>query len=439
MSWLKRIGWLEAVGMLVGVTLLAGSLDWRGAEDVTPPQVVSSFRASGPLRAGASKVSLVPDFPAPMAGFVQRGSEPFESVTEPVHARALVLEAGDKRLALVSVELLLVPQALRDKVLASLTDVKLDGLLLAATHTHSSVGGFWDSRLASWLGVGGYDERVEAFLVERIVQSVREAAGRLVPARLSSASMVASHFGLNRHLEKSPVDERMTGVRVTGEDGAAIARVVVLGVHPTIVDRDLLRLSPDWPGAMSSALEADGGVALFWQGAGGDTTWGKRQGAMTAAERVYAFGGAVASDARGVLAAGGEGERELQLSHVRVRLSLPLADASGSMPFYLAPMASNVLQAMGHPGSTEVSFTRLGSLTIAAVPAEPVSALGIEWRGVLGASVVGLADGYIGYVETPERWKACEGEAVRSYFGPELGSRLREALTKARAESERSF
>jgi len=38
--------------------------------------------------------------------------------------------------------------------------------------------------------------------------------------------------------------------------------------------------------------------------------------------------------------------------------------------------------------------------------------------------VVGLADGYAGYLETPEGWSTGRGEAVRTWFGPGLAQAL---------------
>jgi hypothetical protein len=69
-------------------------------------------------------------------------------------------------------------------------------------------------------------------------------------------------------------------------------------------------------------------------------------------------------------------------------------------------------------------------LVLQFVPGEPVSALGKKW-GADGA-VVGLANDYIGYIETPERVAAGEREAVRTYFGPSLAGVIEEGLRAAR-------
>ena len=72
---------------------------------------------------------------------------------------------------------------------------------------------------------------------------------------------------------------------------------------------------------------------------------------------------------------------------------------------------------------TEAVQTRLriGPVTLLGVPGEPVGELGLEARPVV---LVGLAGGYLGYVETPERWEQGMGESAKTYFGPGLAHAL---------------
>ena len=63
----------------------------------------------------------------------------------------------------------------------------------------------------------------------------------------------------------------------------------------------------------------------------------------------------------------------------------------------------------------------LDGLTLLGVPGEPVGQLGLAARP---AFLVGLADGYVGYVETAARWEAGAGEASRTDYGPGLAHAL---------------
>lgn len=421
---------------LAGAALALGllSFDWRRAP---PPrtQVVSSFLVSGLLTAGAARADLTPPFPVPLGGYNTRGDTPHTGVLAAPQTRALVFSAGGRTVALVSAELVVLPRALADKVRARVADLKLDTIHLAATHTHSGPGGYWDMAIAEWIGLGEYEARIEEHLVTEIAGAVREAAGRMVPARVSWGRLEASHFAFNRQRPGDAIDPLLTGVRVDAVDGPAIGRIVVYAAHPTILPREELRLSGDYPGSLMESLELTAEApVLFFQGAVGDATWGKRDGGLTLPDRSVAFGRALAGDARGAIAAAGEGEANVVLGAARVEVAVPVADAGGSVWGPFEPAGSNVLHWLAHPGTSEVSYLRLGPARLAFVPGELVAELGLAWRPLLGgATLVGLADDYLGYVETPARVEAEQGESVRHYFGPALASVLLEGLRAAHA------
>jgi hypothetical protein len=67
----------------------------------------------------------------------------------------------------------------------------------------------------------------------------------------------------------------------------------------------------------------------------------------------------------------------------------------------------------------------LGPLELLTLPGEPTVGAGTELlRRTGGTGVLGLADSYVGYVETPERVAARQGESHHQYFTPALLDRL---------------
>ena len=431
------VGWGLLLAPFVLFTLAL--VDWRPSLEVRREKI-GAFAAKGPLKVGAAALPLALTGRPVLGGFATRGDAPSEGALDELKARAVVVAVGERRLGLVSLETVVVTEALRRQVIERTRDLKLDDVLVGATHTHAGPGGFWDSRLASWMGLGPFDPSVERQLVDRIAEALRFATETLRPANVAVGSLETSRFGANRHEADGAVDARLTAVKFVDDGERTLARLVLLGIHPTILPESNHQLSGDWPGALMRSLEADDGVTLFWQGAGGDTTWAKRKGSLSPAERVEAFGAAVASEARGALALAGTGRDQVVLRHGRVRLWLPAATDTALAPRILEPVVDNVLHLLAHPGTTEVSYTELGPLRLAAVPAEPVAALGLAWREALDVTAVaGLVDAYVGYVETPERVKAEVGEAKRTYFGPTLADDLRESLKAARqaADAER--
>lgn len=444
--------WRRRFGIFFALVVVGLWIDWRPVR--TPSsEVVESFRSSGPVLAGAARVPLALPSPAPIAGYPRQNRAPTTAGSESLFARSLALRVGERTVVLSSAELLLVPASLRMAVMSRLGDVvdELDALLLTATHTHSGPGGHWDLAVAERMGVGAFDPDIEAVLADRIAASIRESLARLSPARVSFGRIEASSFSLNRN-GFGTTDPLLSALRVDRVDGSPIGRVVVYAAHPTISPRDASTFSGDWPGALMQALEEesengeerarrgggeDGPVALSMQGASGDVTWGKRAGEMTREQRVDRFGRAVASDARGALGAAGEGEAEATLSFARARVVLPAADAGGLVWAPFVRPVSNLFHRLLDAENTEVSWLRIGDARFAFLPGEPVAELGIAWRRYFdGATIVSLADDYVGYVELPARVEAKQGESKRSYFGPSLAPMLLEGLRTAHEAAE---
>lgn len=95
------------------------------------------------------------------------------------------------------------------------------------------------------------------------------------------------------------------------------------------------------------------------------------------------------------------------------------------------------------PRTARVAALAIGDVLLLGVPGEPTalastaiaSAAPTDGRRV---RVVGLAGGYVGYVDAPERVVAGAGESPRMWFGPELLQALRAGLAVALAETERN-
>src|SRR4051812_8297819 len=89
-----------------------------------------------PLNAGVSRVEITPSTNMEMYGYSNRKCGPATGTHDPLFAKVLVLESGDARLAIVTLDLgSMVSDNLRREV-ASKLNIPL--LLLSASHTHSA-------------------------------------------------------------------------------------------------------------------------------------------------------------------------------------------------------------------------------------------------------------------------------------------------------------
>ncbi|MET0555103.1 MAG: neutral/alkaline non-lysosomal ceramidase N-terminal domain-containing protein, partial [Vicinamibacteria bacterium] len=244
-------------------------LDLRGVARRDPPRIVRAFQSVGPLRAGAAVSLLQPPLPVVRAGYgLPRAVASREA--DPLKARALVLESEGKRLALVLVDLVLVPEELARALEARLAGRAFDGVLLIATHTHSSVGGFDARLLAQVVGTGRYRADVVEAILSSAERAVRDAERDLVPVSVRTRTSRGTGWAGNRSSPGADIDDALD-LAVFEAEGRRVATLAIVSAHPTLVERTSPFLSPDYPGVAMARLEtAAGGVALLLQGAAGD-------------------------------------------------------------------------------------------------------------------------------------------------------------------------
>ncbi|MFL5373381.1 MAG: hypothetical protein ACJ78T_05290 [Myxococcales bacterium] len=366
-----------------------------------------------PIFAGAARVPIEVPAGAPLAGHPG-----FRRAAAPgiVQARALALRAGATQVLLVSIETLLVPGELEAEVLRRAGLSADSCLLLAATHTHSGPGGTWNSLAAELSGNGRYDPALRDAIAQSAADAIRSAIGAL---RLSRFHAVSERWEGGPAVARSggPVEGRLTAFQAR-DDLGVIGTVVVYGMHPTVLPRDSRTPSGDWPAAASRAIEeTTDATALVFQGAGGDATWDRRGLAGDPAAMAESVGARVAAEAMRALAptkavSGAPLRCDVHL------VSLPAAHASVRVPWVLRRGVSNLLSLFADPYAV-ISRIGVAGLDLQGVPGEPVGALSRD-----GMQLVGLADGYLGYVEEPKRATAGEGESGRTYYGAGLASAL---------------
>ncbi len=408
--------------LLAGLLVALGAVRWYPARGPQPPRVESRAAGAGLLSAGAAELPLPISRDTPIGGF-PRLVWTNEGVRDPVGVRALVLSEPGCTVALVSVEILLVPGDLTRAVERRLGDLDIDALVLGATHTPAGPGGYFDDALGERIATGPYARARFEELADRIAQSVRAAAAARAPAFLAVAR--GDSHGLARNRDGGPVDGRLLAVRLSRPSGDRVAEVLVFAAHPTLLGGENRRISGDWPGHLMRAV---GPETLFFQGPVGD------QSAAVAgrpAAPQEAFGRALA--ARAVALHFGPPSPAPALSAAVASVVLPAPEPGAPPPFFRR-LASNVFYRIA-PVRGRVVAVRLGPALLLAVPAEPVAEVGRRWREAAGdgAEVVSLAGDYLGYVETSERMSERLGETQRTYYGPELAGRLGAAAKAASA------
>ncbi len=139
--------------------------------------------AGGEFRAGAAKVDITPAVGVSLDGSISKNG-PVTSIHDPLHARALVLDDGQSKIAIVVVDQCMTAREVFDRAKAevsNVTDIRRDRMLMAATHTHAAPR-------TIHIGREPVDDQYHQDLSKKIAAAVVTANHHLAPAEIGFGS-----------------------------------------------------------------------------------------------------------------------------------------------------------------------------------------------------------------------------------------------------------
>jgi len=232
--------------------------------------------AAATFRVGVARRNITPEAPIPMWGYGARHALPGQATRDPLFAKALVIDVGESKAALVGLDLGRAPTFAMMELIEREVKEKagVDYVLAVGSHTHH--GPVIELLDAPGMGKGVYDDAVAYAqqLPRTIIEAIVEAAENVVDARMGIA-IEETDFNRNRHAkrEPKPKDPRLSVVRFDSLDGKLISVMVNFGAHPTIESVFQFHWTSEWPGHMQMTVERElGGQCFFMQGAEGDTS-----------------------------------------------------------------------------------------------------------------------------------------------------------------------
>jgi neutral ceramidase len=222
------------------------------------------------LQVGWGKVNFTPLQPTPTAGYGVRQGKPYTSVHDSVFVRALVLQNGKTKAAIVSADLLIIPPTVVEKLKQKLakTAIPFENVYLGATHTHNSVGG-WGDTFTGKLFAGNFNPDNVERIAEAIVQAIAQAQTKLRPARVGYGQVADTLHVRNRAFEGGTIDPYIRTLQFVQDNGQK-ALLCSYAAHSTILSSETMVLSRDYPGVLVDSLEqGEANFALFMAGAVG--------------------------------------------------------------------------------------------------------------------------------------------------------------------------
>lgn len=393
--------------------------------------------ALAPLTVRYGEANLTPPELLPLGGYTARREEPFQAGGDALKAKAIVFEQGKLMVALISAELLTIPESLYREVKKRLP--KELNLVLVASHTHCAPDSqMLNDRMTFKVpGISAFKRRWLDWYAERIASSAISA--------MRETRMPTTWFGMDRwlvDLNRGRRQSVMADPMATAlsfpiyEDMACF--VVHYSAHPVFYGPEEMHMRSDFPGAIAR----DKG--LFLPGAIGDVS--PKAPGNTPAERILNFAKAFfeAEEKNGIppTTPNGPRGRALEANPFRwVETPIELGEVKAHPNFArdngVPDALADSLVSMFAPKTASIAAFRLGKLAIVGVPGEPTAALGRRIHdfgkrlGFTWVLVVSHVNGWIGYVLESDDYDRGGYEATLSFHGRETGERVYEASAKA--------
>jgi hypothetical protein len=438
-------------------------------------------QAHAQIRAGAATESITPPTGIPMAGYYHKRES--TGVHDDLFARALVLEHGGTKVALVSLDLVSTRRTFVEearRLIEERTGIPASHVMISATHTHTAPvlagGRLYDTQGANEPLSLEYSKG----LPDRISKSVEAANAKLADCELLAAEGSEGAITFNRrfHMKDGsvgwnpgklnpdiikpagPIDPAVPVVFLrSAEEHLPLAAYINYSVHLDNVGGT--NLSADLPFTVTESLRkavGDGLVTLYTSGACGDlnhvdVTWAEPQkGDENAARMGTILAGEVLKTWRHLEPVTGK----LQVRSRTVELELPEFDAAtiaesekvletsddssrhSFMRLVHAHKVLDVAERKGAPFEVEVQVITLGDrLAWVALPGEIFVELGLDLKtdSPFGQTMVAeLANGSIGYIPCSRAYRHGNYEVVSARCAKGSGERLVAAALDLLAE-----
>jgi len=392
------------------------------------------------LEAGAAKVTITPYVGAYMAGFAGR-DHGCEGIHDDLHARALVLQAGDTTVGLVACDLIgLSPESVarvRERVEAE-TDIAADHVMVGCTHTHSgpTVGP---------LRHPGLDTEL-VHVLERKIAGAVIAASRSMGEAAMGVGKGTTCIGINRRERyqgggmrlgrnpSGPIDPEIGVLRVDGPDGHPLVLAATHSCHPVVLGGSNYFISADYPGQVAAVVETvhPGAICPWFQGTCGNINSDPVGRTFEDARRL----GVVAGSAVLQVAEGIDTQADVSLAVQHVVVEAPLAElppadelrqmlearereiarqlAEGKLSQVRHDHDLQVLWArdalrehekgeLRTTRSVELQALRLGDALLITTPGETFVEIGLAIKAASplpNTFVLGYTNGNVGYIQT---------------------------------------
>jgi neutral ceramidase len=367
------------------------------------------------LKAGCAKADITPPVGVWLSGYSSR-NKPSEGISDELYAKALVLDDGQNKIAIVSADLLWVPLETTNEVrelVKQKIGVPESNVLICATHTH--FGPKVEKIRKDWPDTPNskVDKSYVQKLTKKIAESILTAAKNTGPVKLGMVKGEISEIVYNRRTKKpdgkvamtfrlppadpnlafGPIDPQVSILRVEDSSRKLVGTIVNYACHPVCGATDneeFYSISADYPGYTSRVVEQmEGGICLFALGTAGNMNPVRIEGENHRSRIGKALGGEVLRRLQFVSTSG-----DIALKALKKQVILPIKKDLPAERIRDVNKPEEIL-------TTEIQVLRMGDIYILGLPGEVLVEIGLEIKkrsGIENLFIISLSNDACGYV-----------------------------------------
>jgi neutral ceramidase len=419
------------------IILIIGFSTKAKAGNIKEPWQASPKRQ---LLGNVATIDLTPDLKMKFAlgGYGSRMSKPAEAVHDRIWAKALVIKEGDKKYAIVTLDVLGLPPNVKPSLVKTLSSYgwKMENIMLLPSHSHTS----FDMPALNNLNhlnspqIGIFQPELLEYVINALSKLIREADKNLQPVKVGSSSVLLNNMNRNRRGDPD-VDNEITLTRIDYTDGTPMTALVNWTAHPTFMSGSDMSVSGGWPGYLQRELEQwiGGGITvMYYNGAEGDQSpIGKSAGSHYEKAEIYGRDLAIKVQE---LYKNTKTSPNIVFEYNYNTLDLPTRKVhpsfmeTGGEEYNLTPEALDAVLKVMCPEKTYIGAVRIGELLIVGAPGELAAGLGLNVKNILKEKGIkhpvigGLANEWISYILSADQYNHGAGyESSVSFYGDGLG------------------
>ena len=396
--------------------------------------------AKNKILASVAKVDLTPPLEMKFAlgGYGERMSKPAIGVHDKIWAKVVVLKKGNKKYAIITMDILGIPPNVKPQLLKALERKgwSEENIMLLPSHSHTSLemAALNDKNNLNSPQIGIFQPKLLSFVISTLSKLMNEVDKNYQEVKIGTSRMLVEGMNRNRRGELG-VDKELTVTRIDYKTGEPMAVLVNWTAHPTFMSEKDMEVSGGWPGYLQRGLEQKIGnnvVVLYYNGAEGDQS-PIGIGGNSHHEKAKKYGVEMSNKAFQVynnIKTSSKVKFDYNYAKIKLpeRKIHPSFMETGGTEYNLTPEALTAILHVMSPEDTGIGSVRIGDLLLVGAPGELTAGLGLQIKsklkdeGIKNPVIGGLANEWISYILSADQYNHGAGyESSVSFYGDGLG------------------